>query len=124
MRMTMRMIGLAAAMAVAPVLAQAADFDDAGAPANQAPQPNASHVALGTSARDGCVNVPGQMHNSSDCMRINPEDFNPSKNNFQTDLSGRPTGASENAERNARIAAEMGAPMPRDRDYDRDGYPR
>jgi hypothetical protein len=124
--MTMCMIGLAGIIALAPTFA-AAQALDYGSPANtlpaQAPQPNGSHAALGGAARDGCVNVPGEMHNSSDCMKINPEDFNPSKSDFQTDLSGRPTGASENSERNARIAADMGRPMP-DRDYDRDGYPR
>lgn len=68
-----------------------------------APQPNNSHIASGTPARDGCVNVPGEAHNSADCSRIDPSDLNTADNRPSTDLAGRQTGATENAERNARI---------------------
>jgi|SRR6185312_12697717 hypothetical protein len=54
-------------------------------------------------ARDGCVNVTGVPHNSSDCSVIPKSDYPNFMNTPQTDLSGRPTGASENAERNRRI---------------------
>ncbi len=54
-------------------------------------------------ARDGCVNRPGVPHNSADCSRIPPNDYNTVMNTPSTDLSGRPTGATENAERNRRI---------------------
>jgi len=119
------MFGLAAAIALVPAIAaaQSTSNDTPGRLPNQAAQPNASHVAVGTAARDGCVNVPGEMHSSSDCARL-PDNANLSSN-FSTDASGRPTGASENAERNARIAADRGRPLPPpDRDFDRDRYPR
>ncbi|MBV9550902.1 MAG: hypothetical protein JO256_14625, partial [Alphaproteobacteria bacterium] len=58
---------------------------------------------VGRPARDGCVNVPGIPHNSADCMRIPKNDYNTVMNTPSTDLSGRPTGATENAERNRRI---------------------
>ncbi len=54
-------------------------------------------------ARDGCVNVPGIPHNSADCSRIPKSDYNSLMNTPSTDLSGRPTGATENAARNRRI---------------------
>jgi hypothetical protein len=57
----------------------------------------------GRPARDGCVNVTGVPHNSADCSRIPPNDYNTIQNTPTTDLSGRPTGATENAERNRRI---------------------
>jgi hypothetical protein len=59
--------------------------------------------SVGTSARDGCVNQPGIPHNSADCSRIPASDYNTAQNTFSTDVAGRPTGATENAERNARI---------------------
>jgi hypothetical protein len=121
------MIGLAAVVALVPAFASAqAYYDEYGPPVrvNQA-QPNASHITAGTAARDGCVNVPGEMHNSADCSRMNPSDLNTAQNTFSRDLSGRPTGATENAERNAAIARNMGASTyDRDRDFDSDGYPR
>lgn len=54
-------------------------------------------------ARDGCVNQPGVPHNSADCSRIPASDYNTARNAFSRDAAGRPTGATENAERNARI---------------------
>jgi hypothetical protein len=54
-------------------------------------------------ARDGCVNQPGVPHNSADCSRIPASDYNTVVNSPATDLAGRPTGATENAERNRRI---------------------
>lgn len=54
-------------------------------------------------ARDGCVNVPGIPHNSADCSRIPPQDYSRVMNTPATDLSGRPTGATENHQRNIRI---------------------
>jgi hypothetical protein len=67
-----------------------------------APMFNNDHSAAGVAARDGCVNVPGEAHNSADCSRL-PRNALNTQNTATTDLSGRPTGASENAERNARI---------------------
>ena len=54
-------------------------------------------------ARDGCVNVPGVAHNSADCSTIPPQDYSKVLNTPSTDLSGKPTGATENHERNIRI---------------------
>jgi hypothetical protein len=56
-------------------------------------------------ARDGCVNVPGVPHNSADCSTIPKSDYNTIINSPRVDLGGRPTGATENAERNRRILA-------------------
>ena len=58
---------------------------------------------FGRPARDGCVNVTGIPHNSADCSRIPRSDYNTLMNTPTTDLSGRPTGATENAARNKRI---------------------
>ena len=58
---------------------------------------------FGRPARDGCVNVMGIPHNSADCSRIPRSDYNTLMNTPTTDLSGRPTGATENAARNKRI---------------------
>jgi len=113
--MTPRMIGLAAAMALLPAAAFAQSSNAWSRNANEAPygsgvayntlppQPNNDHAAAGTAARDGCINVPGEAHNSADCSRINASDQNTAENRFSRDASGRPTGATENAERNARI---------------------
>ena len=60
-------------------------------------------LSVGTSARDGCVNQPGVPHNSADCSRIPASDYNTAQNTFSTDAAGKPTGATENMERNARI---------------------
>jgi hypothetical protein len=68
-----------------------------------APMFNNSHAAIGTPARDGCINIPGEAHNSADCSRIDASDKNTAMNTPSVDLAGRPTGATENAERNARI---------------------
>jgi hypothetical protein len=112
--MNMKMIGLAAMVALVPAaaLAQGSVIDSrnrdngmqTGVPWNtQAPQPNNSHYAAGVAARDGCENIPGEAHNSADCSKIDAGDLNTADNRPSTDLAGRPTGASENAERNARI---------------------
>jgi len=65
-------------------------------------------LSVGKASRDGCVNHPGVPHNSADCSRIPPSDYNTAMNTFSTDVAGKPTGATENAERNARIMS--GAP--------------
>ena len=111
--MTIRMLGLVAAAALLPAAALAQGSNTASRNESesaygvrfsaQGPQPNNSHVASGTPARDGCVNVPGEAHNSADCSRIYASDANSARNTPSTDLSGRPTGTTENAERNARI---------------------
>lgn len=112
--MTLRMIGLAAAIALVPAAALAQSSNVASRSENEspysfgaayplAPQPNNDHASAGTAARDGCINVPGEAHNSADCSRINASDLNTARNQFSRDVSGRPTGATENAERNARI---------------------
>jgi hypothetical protein len=54
-------------------------------------------------ARDGCVNVPGVAHNSADCSTIPPQDFSKVMNTPTTVMTGRPSGATENHERNIRI---------------------
>jgi hypothetical protein len=111
--MNFQVIGFAAVIALVPAAAfaqgsgaasRAESNASAGVPFNtQAPQPNNSHIAAGTAARDGCVNVPGEAHNSADCSKIDASDYNTANNSFSRDLSGRPTGATENAARNARI---------------------
>lgn len=110
--MTLRMLGLAAAVALIPAAALAQSSNIAsrnasntrvGVPFTPGPQPNNSHFASGTPARDGCVNVLGEAHNSADCSRIDASDMNTARNTPSTDLSGRPTGTTENAARNARI---------------------
>ena len=58
---------------------------------------------FGRPARDGCVNVTGIPHNSADCSTIPRSDYNSLMNTSSVDLSGRPTGATENAARNKRI---------------------
>lgn len=68
-----------------------------------APMANNSHAAIGTPARDGCIDIPGEAHNSADCSRIDATDKNTAKNTYTVDADGRPTGATENAERNRRI---------------------
>ena len=111
--MNIKMIGLAVAVAMVPAaaFAQGSSIDSrnsenaqSGVPWNtQAPQPSNSHYAAGVAARDGCENVPGEAHNSADCSKMDASDMNTAENRPTTDLSGRPTGASENADRNARI---------------------
>jgi hypothetical protein len=111
--MKLRIIGLAAAVAFVPAAAFAqgssmASRNESDASAGVAfntlaPQLNNSHAASGAPARDGCINVPGEAHNSADCSRIDASDMNTAQNIHSTDLSGRPTGTSENAQRNARI---------------------
>ena len=64
-------------------------------------------AGYGGAARDGCVNITGEAHNSADCSRIPPNDKNTVMNSHSTDLSGKPTGASENAARNERILAGL-----------------
>jgi len=117
--MNVRMIGLAAVVALVPAaaLAQGSNIDSRnsnnaqyGVPWNtQAPQPNNSHYAAGVAARDGCENIPGEAHNSADCSRIDASDINTADNRPSMDASGRPTGASENARRNARILSGQSA---------------
>ncbi len=111
--MDIRTIGLAAVVALVPAAAQAQGSSLAsrnnsnmryGVPWNtQAPAYGNSHYAAGTASRDGCENIPGEAHNSSDCSKINFQDLAAIQNRPTTDASGRPTGATENAERNARI---------------------
>ena len=110
--MSLKLIALAAAVALVPAAAFAQASNTASANESKAafgvykriaPQPNNSNIASGTPARDGCVNVPGEAHNSADCSKIDASDYNTAKNEFSRDLSGRPTGATENAARNARI---------------------
>jgi hypothetical protein len=96
---------LAAAVAMLPMTAVAQVPQDAtrskdlsvGGPAS------APAHSVGTAARDGCVNQPGVPHNSADCSRLPASDYNTARNDFSRDAAGRPTGATENAERNARI---------------------
>jgi hypothetical protein len=96
---------LAAVVALAPLAAFAQVPQDAtrakelsvGGPASPPAQ------SVGTAARDGCVNQVGVPHNSADCSRLPANDINTAQNTFSTDASGKPTGATENAERNARI---------------------
>jgi hypothetical protein len=64
-------------------------------------------AGMGGAARDGCINIIGEAHNSADCSRIPANDKNTVLNSQSTDLSGRPTGASENAARNQRILLGM-----------------
>jgi hypothetical protein len=111
--MTLRTLSLAAAVALIPAVAFAQgsstasrnESDPAASPPfnTQAPQYNNSHAASGTPARDGCVNVPGEAHNSADCSRIDASDGNTAMNSPSRDLAGRPTGTTENADRNARV---------------------
>lgn len=117
--MILRTLSIAAAMALLPAIAFAQASGTAsrnasaaaiGVPFNtQAPQPNNSHAASGTAARDGCINVPGEAHNSADCSRIDASDTNTAMNTPSRDLSGRPTGTTENAARNARILSGQSA---------------
>lgn len=108
----MKISALAAALAVIPVAALAQGSNTASRNESKArwqpwsataPMPNNSHAAIGTPARDGCINIPREAHNSADCSRINASDKNTTINSPSVDLAGRPTGATENAERNARI---------------------
>lgn len=110
--MTRRTLGAAAVLTLVPlaVFAQGSSIASRnannarfGQPFSVAPQPNNSNAASGAPARDGCINVPGEAHNSADCSKIPPSDYNTADNRSSTDLAGRPTGATENAERNARI---------------------
>ena len=64
-------------------------------------------AGTGGAARDGCINVPMVPHNSADCSRIPVNDLNSIVNSESVDLSGRPTGATENAMRNRRILEAM-----------------
>lgn len=68
-----------------------------------APMMNNSRAAIGTPARDGCINIPGEAHNSADCSKIDASDRNTAMNTASTDMAGQPTGTTENAARNARI---------------------
>lgn len=111
--MIVRALGLAAAVALVPVVVFAQGSNNVsrnesraavGVPFNtQAPQYNNSHTASGVAARDGCINVPGEAHNSADCSRIDASDGNTAMNSPSRDLAGRPTGSTQNAERNTRI---------------------
>ena len=96
---------LAAAVALLPLAAVAQVPQDATRGRDLSVSGPASRPApsVGTAARDGCVNQPGVPHNSADCSRLPASDFNTARNEFSTDASGKPTGATENAERNARI---------------------
>ncbi len=60
-------------------------------------------------ARDGCVNVPGVAHNSADCSTIPPQDYSQVRNTPSTVATGRPSGATENHERNIRIMSGRSA---------------
>src|SRR5437870_731384 len=64
-------------------------------------------AGTGGAARDGCVNIPMVPHNSADCSRIPANDLNTVVNSSSVDLSGRPTGATENAMRNSQILQAM-----------------
>ena len=96
---------LAAAMALLPLSAFAQVPQDAtrAKELSVAGPASAAAQSVGTAARDGCVNQVGVPHNSADCSRIPASDYNTARNEFTRDSSGRPTGATENAERNARI---------------------
>ena len=96
---------LVAALALTPMASIAQVPQDAtrGCSASLGGPASAPAASVGTSARDGCVNVPGVPHNSADCSRIPRSDYNTARNDFSTDLSGKPTGATENAARNQRI---------------------
>ena len=60
-------------------------------------------AGTGGAARDGCINIPNVPHNSADCSRIPANDLNTIVNSESRDLSGKLTGASENALRNKQI---------------------
>jgi hypothetical protein len=80
----------------------------AGAAMAQSADPRDPYRAgSGGAARDGCVNIPMVPHNSADCSRIPLGDLNSIVNADGTDLDGRVTGATENAQRNRRILDEM-----------------
>lgn len=65
-------------------------------------------AGTGGAARDGCVNIPMVPHNSADCSRIPLGALAESiANADNTDLDGRVTGATENAQRNRRILEEL-----------------
>jgi hypothetical protein len=89
----------------APALAQRTGAPTAGDDPRGGRDPSLAGEA--GAARDGCVNVPGVPHNSADCSRLPANDPH-TANADSRDLSGKPTGATENAARNAAIAAEQG----------------
>ncbi len=96
------LIASALLLSALPALAQQAPRIDVRDQAIPRFDPRAGYE-IGRPARDGCVNVPGIPHNSADCSRIPKSDYNSMMNTPSTDLSGRPTGATENLERNKRI---------------------
>ena len=96
---------LALLLVAAPALAQPTGAPTAGNDPRGGQDPSLS--ATGGAARDGCVNVPSVPHNSADCSRLPANDPN-TANASTTDLSGKPTGATENAQRNAKILSEQG----------------
>lgn len=108
----MKLVSVVIALSLLPVaaFAQGSNADSVkqgkarrGVPwSAQAPMFNNDHSASGVAARDGCVNVPGEAHNSADCAKLPRSALN-TQNATSTDLAGRPSGATENAERNARI---------------------
>lgn len=102
--MILKALSLAAAALLLPAAAFAqSTYTSPGVTANErAPEPNNSHIAAGTAARDGCVNVPGEAHNSADCSKIDASDLNTAVNR-EAMAGDRPSGATENAARNARI---------------------
>ena len=108
----MKLSVLAVALVAVPVVAFAQSSNVASRNASNtrwqpwsatAPMMNNSKAAIGTPARDGCINIPGEAHNSADCSKIDASDRNTAMNTPTNDMAGRPTGTTENAERNARI---------------------
>src|SRR3954470_9918700 len=97
-RVPMQLRHAAAALALvlisAPALAQPTGAPTAGNDPRGGRDP--SLTGTGDAARDGCVNVPGVAHNSADCSRLPANDPH-TANASTTDLSGKPTGATENA---------------------------
>jgi hypothetical protein len=109
----MKLVTLVAALALVPAVALAqgsntASRNEANAPAGvnpmtMSPQANASAASAGTPARDGCVNVPGEAHNSADCSKVGPADANTAMNRANSAGSNPASGATENAARNDRV---------------------
>lgn len=115
-------IGILGLAAVAALLSTAAlaqsNSDRKGAYDTSLSSPNASlapmrdNVAYESSARDGCINQPGIPHNSADCSRVDPSDYNTMIN--EPSMAGdKISGATENAERNKRIISEILARQPK-----------
>lgn len=102
---------LAAALTLLPAaaIAQVPQDGTRGGNASIGGPASAPAASLGTPSRDGCVNVAGVPHNSADCSRITASDGNTARNVPSTDLSGKPTGATENAARNQRILSGQAA---------------